>query len=169
MPRVNPLRTLVNEGNLARRISYERERADQSYAGLAKRMEDAGYPVQASAIFKIEKGDPPRRITVDELVGFSLVFGIPVADLLLPPEVVADQAMHAALDELTQARMSFEQAKSDLERTEQRVQSELAKLGIDLGEVLSGSSEDDLAWVIADVSKRHQPKPSKAVQRRGKH
>ena len=154
MPRVSKSRNLANEINLAKRIGYERERAEQSYAGLAKRMEDAGYPIQASAIFKIERGDPPRRITVDELVGFSQVFGIPVADLLLPPEVVADRAMHEALDQLNRARLGLENAKSELERTEIQVERELGRLGISLGDVESGADAEGMAWVIADVSDR---------------
>jgi transcriptional regulator with XRE-family HTH domain len=167
MPRVNMLRSLENEQNLARRIAYERERAGQSYAGLAKRMEDAGYPMQSSAIFKIEKGDPPRRITVDELVGFSAVFGVPVSDLLLPPEVVADKAMHAALDQLNAARMEFEHAQADLTRTEDQVERELSRLGIKLGDVQSGIAEDGHAFVIADISERVALKqPSKRTKRK---
>ena len=52
-------------------------------------MEKAGCPIQVSAIYKIEKADPPRRITVAELVGFAQVFGLPVENLLLPHEVAA--------------------------------------------------------------------------------
>src|SRR5206468_3991414 len=73
MPRVNPLRPVGNEANLARRIAAEREAHGWSYEGLAKRMTDAGFPIQSTAIFKIEKGKPPRRITVDEMVGFAKV------------------------------------------------------------------------------------------------
>lgn len=60
-----------------------------SYEGLAVQMKHKGCPINASALFRIEKGDPPRRITVDELLAFSQVFGIPVDNLLLPPEVAA--------------------------------------------------------------------------------
>jgi transcriptional regulator with XRE-family HTH domain len=165
MPRVNPLRTLVNEGNLARRIAYERERAGQSYAGLAKRMEEAGYPMQASALFKIEKGEPPRRITVDELVGFSMVFGVPVDELLMPPELVADKAMMAALGELADARADFEHAKSALEQTEERVARELAKLGVKIGDTEAGVASDGMAWSVTPV--KGKPTPEKGT-RRGK-
>lgn len=44
-------------------------------------MTDAGCPIQGSAIYKIEKADPPRRITVDELVAFATVFETSAVDL----------------------------------------------------------------------------------------
>ncbi len=166
MPRVNPMRSLVNEGNLARRIGYERERTGQSYAGLAKRMEEAGYPVQATALFKIEKGEPPRRITVDELVGFSRVFEIPIEDLLLPPEVVADRATSAALQALSEARAVYEHARVALEQTEERVARELAKLGVELGDTDAGIAADGMAWSVTSVSGKPTPEKGK---RRGKH
>lgn len=91
MPRVNPLRSLANERNLARRIQFERARRGMSYDGLAKRMAAAGVPIQSTAIFKIEKGDPPRRITVDELVGFAAVFDLTIDEMLLPMELVQNR------------------------------------------------------------------------------
>jgi hypothetical protein len=54
-----------------------------------------GCPINASAIYKIEKADPPRRITVDELVGFSRAFEISVEDLLLPPEIASRTELRA--------------------------------------------------------------------------
>lgn len=91
MPRVNPLRSLANERNLAERIAFERSQRGWSYEGLAQRMARAACPIQSSAIFKIEKGNPPRRVTVDELVGFATVFEVSVSDLLIPVELVHDR------------------------------------------------------------------------------
>jgi transcriptional regulator with XRE-family HTH domain len=91
MPRPNRPRTMRSEASLARRIEYERQRRGWSLEGLSKRLTDAGCAIQASAIYKIEKGDPPRRIAVDELVALAAVFDVDVASLLLPPETVADQ------------------------------------------------------------------------------
>ena len=50
-------------------------------------MTDAGCPITGSAIFKIEKSQPRRRIVVDELVAFARVFGIPMEQLTTAPEV----------------------------------------------------------------------------------
>lgn len=64
-----------------------------SYEALAIQMKHAGCPINASGLYRIEKGDPPRRITVDELVAFAQVFGVPVEELLLPPEAVATKQL----------------------------------------------------------------------------
>jgi transcriptional regulator with XRE-family HTH domain len=87
MPRVSPFRSLANERNVARRIQFEREQRNWTYEGTAKRMGDAGCPIQPTAVYKIEKADPPRRITVDELVAFAKVFDTSVENLLAPAEL----------------------------------------------------------------------------------
>ena len=90
MPRPNKRRAVLAEDNLARRIAAERDARGWTNDGLAKRMTDVGCAMTGSAIFKIEKGEPRRRIVVDELVAFASVFGVPISELLVPPEVVAD-------------------------------------------------------------------------------
>lgn len=92
MPRVNPERMMVAERNLAVRIAHEREQRGWKQATLARRMKDVGCPMEGSTIYKIESGDPPRRVAVDELVGFARVFGIPVEELLLPLDLVMDRS-----------------------------------------------------------------------------
>lgn len=104
MPRPNRPRSIASEQALSRRIAYEREARGMSYEGLASRMTKAGCAIQASAIYKIEKTDPPRRITVDELVAFSQVFAVPVEQLLLPPEL-------AAADELADLVVTWNNAQ----------------------------------------------------------
>lgn len=149
MPRPNPLRTSQSEDNLARRIAYERERMGSTYDGLAARLTRAGCAIQSSAIYKIEKATPRRRITVDELVAFAEVFGVSVGDLLLPPEAVKDRAVAEVLDRLTAARLAYERARAEMESVTEQVTRELAALGIVLGDVTSGPG-----WIIADVAGR---------------
>lgn len=121
MPRPNQRRRLATERALARRIAHERERREMSYEGLALRMEKVGCPINASGIYKIEKSDPPRRITVDELVGFSLVFGIPIDNLLMPPEL-------AAQDELIGLLTAWDESRIEASRTAAREGEALAVL-----------------------------------------
>jgi transcriptional regulator with XRE-family HTH domain len=90
MPPRNPPRTLTGEHQLAERVAHERERRGWSYEQLAQRMTDAGCPMNQSAINKIEKGSPRRRITVDELLGFAKVFETNISDLVLDRSVVQD-------------------------------------------------------------------------------
>jgi transcriptional regulator with XRE-family HTH domain len=84
-------RTLEIEQDLAGSIAHHRKRMELTYEALAERMKVEGCEIHASGIQKTEKSG--RRITVDELVGYSKVFGIPVDALLdigeqLPTEVV---------------------------------------------------------------------------------
>jgi transcriptional regulator with XRE-family HTH domain len=87
MPRPNRPRSIASESNLAERIALEREKRALSYEALAGLMTDAGCAMAGTAIFRIETGNPRRRITVDELVAFAAVFDTTVEDLLAPVEV----------------------------------------------------------------------------------
>jgi transcriptional regulator with XRE-family HTH domain len=104
MPRPNPPRSIAGEKALARRIAMERDNRGWTYDGLASRMTEAGCPIQPSAIYKIEKADPPRRITVDELLGFSAAFELAVPDLLRPREVVVNERLSRLFDKWEKAR-----------------------------------------------------------------
>jgi transcriptional regulator with XRE-family HTH domain len=88
---------LVNEVGgerwLAKRIQTERKARGMSQAGLSKAMSDHGHPLHQSAISKIEappENEGPRTITIGEAIGFSKVFGIPLGELLLPPDATAN-------------------------------------------------------------------------------
>jgi hypothetical protein len=91
MPRANPGRSIASEANLAKRIAYEREVRGLSYEALASLMTDQGCAIQGSAIYKIEKADPPRRVTVDELVALKKVFDVKTTDELLKPMELIDK------------------------------------------------------------------------------
>lgn len=88
MPRPNPGRSIASEADLAKRIAFERESRGLSYEGLASLMTAAGCAIQGSAIYKIEKGNPPRRVTVDELIALKEVFEVTTDDLLVPVELL---------------------------------------------------------------------------------
>jgi transcriptional regulator with XRE-family HTH domain len=114
MPRPNPTRVLGREKTLARRIRFEREGEGWTYEGLASRMAGVGCPIQPSALYKVEKGDPPRRITVDELVALGAVFKLSLDELLLPPEVVADRDLRQRLEAWRVARAGESEASDAL-------------------------------------------------------
>lgn len=103
MPRKTEGRTVGGEANLAERVRVERERKGWSYERLAEQMKAAGCPTQSAAMFRIEKGDPPRRITVDELIAFARVFGTTEADLLKPVELIRKELAQDAVEALSQA------------------------------------------------------------------
>lgn len=70
---------------------------------MAKRMSDLGCAIQHTAIYKMVKADPPRRVTVDELVAFARVFDLGVEELLLPVEAVTNRHVKAAFAEWANA------------------------------------------------------------------
>jgi transcriptional regulator with XRE-family HTH domain len=89
------------EEYLASNVETLRLARGWTYEGLARRMSDIGCPIDQSAIYKIEKGRPRRRITVDELVGFSRVFGRSLEHM------IADPALHASEDAIAAAEEWF--------------------------------------------------------------
>jgi transcriptional regulator with XRE-family HTH domain len=100
VPRPNRGRTLASEANLAKRIAYERDRRGLSYEALAAAMTEQGCAIQGSAIYKIEKGDPPRRVTVDELVALAGAFDTTIDELLTPVELLEQLDAKRLIDEL---------------------------------------------------------------------
>jgi transcriptional regulator with XRE-family HTH domain len=114
-PRGEP-KKIGAEGFLARRVQYERERRGWTHTGLAKRMSEAGCPMNQSAIWKIENGEPRRRITVDEAVAFATVFEINVSDLLADVDEVITRKVHDYYQAMT--RVAGELASMDSRATE---------------------------------------------------
>lgn len=108
MPRQSRERGSGAEANLALRVEYEREKRGLSYEALAKAMTDAGCKIQGSAIYKIEKADPPRRITVDELTAFAEIFTRgDVAELLKPMELIEQERAHALIKSVGEYYTAF--------------------------------------------------------------
>lgn len=114
MARPNPLRSIEGESNLAKRIAVERRQREWSYEALSRRMSEAGCPINSSAIYKIEKGDPPRKITVDELLAFASVFETTVEDLLTPMEIYRKERGKEVAATIEDATGRFGEALADL-------------------------------------------------------
>jgi transcriptional regulator with XRE-family HTH domain len=90
MPKRTP-GVLETEENVAAHVQREREARGWSTAELAKRMTRAGCPMNQSAVWRIESGEPRRRITVEELLGFARVFRLSIDDLLSPDPERAEE------------------------------------------------------------------------------
>ncbi|HEY5833540.1 helix-turn-helix domain-containing protein [Streptomyces sp.] len=76
---------LYSEGNAAARVALEREVRGWSTTELAARMTKSGVPMNQTAVWRIENGKPRRKITLDEALGFSRVFELPLEELMSPP------------------------------------------------------------------------------------
>jgi len=114
MPRPNPPRLPGAEDAVALRIRYERLRRGWSTEEVARRMTDAGCPLNQSAVWRIENGEPRRKITLDESLGFARIFETDLSDMMgSPHDAMAQQItdlierMKVTSEELQQLRRSL--------------------------------------------------------------
>lgn len=96
------LTTLAAEDHIARRLETLRAQAGLSQEGLARRLEALGVQMPQSSISKIEgpmkTGKGKRRdITVDEAVALAKALDVPLTELLLPDNALADLRLHRIL------------------------------------------------------------------------
>lgn len=87
---------LRGEENLAVRIKLEREERGWGTNALSDRLNEIGYEINPSAVWRIE--NRKRRVNLDEAIGFAEVFGISLENLVGPPRL----AVHARAMELVE-------------------------------------------------------------------
>jgi transcriptional regulator with XRE-family HTH domain len=66
----------------ARQVRDTRERKKWTQSDLANRLESLGYPIDRSAIARIEMGK--RDVSLDEALAFAVALGVPPGSLILP-------------------------------------------------------------------------------------
>lgn len=160
MPRPNQRREVQSELYLSRRIAHEREKQRMTYEGLAQRMTEYGCGIDQSAIYKIEKGKPRRRITVNELVAFAAVLQVPIEDLVLPAEIAAQSAFRDTWDELQRNREQMAAIWADVNEKIAPMMERNATLTKRLGELAeeNPSVRDALPDLVAGMSSVHESK-----------
>ncbi|MFC1417791.1 helix-turn-helix domain-containing protein [Streptacidiphilus cavernicola] len=94
---------LFSEANVAARVLLERQARGWSTTELAQRMTAAGVPLNQSAVWRIESGTPRRKISLDEALGFSKVFELPLEDLMAPPQEGLDLEARRLLQDCVDA------------------------------------------------------------------
>ncbi|WP_328731859.1 helix-turn-helix domain-containing protein [Streptomyces caniferus] len=87
---------LRGEENVAVRIKLEREGRGWSTNAVSDRLNEAGYEINPSAVWRIE--NRKRRVNLDEAIGFAELFGISLENLVGPPRLAA----HARAMELVE-------------------------------------------------------------------
>jgi transcriptional regulator with XRE-family HTH domain len=107
---------LYSEGNAAARIALERETRGWSTTELAARMTKAGVPMNQTAVWRMENGKPRRKITLDEALGFSRVFEIPLEELMSPPLEGIDLEGRRIVQEAVEAFYESRDAQDRLHR-----------------------------------------------------
>lgn len=105
---------LYSEGNAAARIGLEREVRGWSTTELAARMTKAGVPMNQTAIWRIENGNPRRKITLDEALGFARVFELPLEELMSPPLEGVDIEGRRVVQEAVEAFYELREAEDRL-------------------------------------------------------
>jgi transcriptional regulator with XRE-family HTH domain len=111
---------LSGEANVAVRIKLEREARGWSTNSLSDRLNEAGFEMNPSAVWRIENGK--RRINLDEAIGFAEVFSIDLRNLVGPPQLAAQarameliDAVVDAFRETQRANAAYTQARDDLD------------------------------------------------------
>ncbi|MGW0882861.1 helix-turn-helix domain-containing protein [Streptomyces sp. NPDC002671] len=111
---------LSGEANVAVRIKLEREAHGWSTNALSDRLNEAGFDMNPSAVWRIENGK--RRINLDEAIGFAEVFGIDLRNLVGPPQLAAQARAMELIDaivdayrETQRANAAFTQARDALD------------------------------------------------------
>jgi transcriptional regulator with XRE-family HTH domain len=90
----------TGEDHVAVRIRLEREARGWSTTTVSDRMNEAGFEMNPSAVWRIE--NRKRRVNLDEAIGFAEVFGLDLRNLVGPPRLAAEaramELINAAVD-----------------------------------------------------------------------
>ncbi|MFB7592890.1 helix-turn-helix domain-containing protein [Streptomyces sp. NPDC056169] len=100
---------LKGEENAAKRIKAEREQRGWSTTTLSDRLNEAGYEMNPSAVWRIENGK--RRINLDEAIGFAEVFGVSLSNLVGPPALAAAGRAMELIDTVVAANLAAQRAQ----------------------------------------------------------
>ncbi|MFI1382955.1 multiprotein-bridging factor 1 family protein [Embleya sp. NPDC020886] len=115
--------SMWSEDNVAERVRLEREARKWSTATLAERMSDAGFPINQSAIWRIESAEPRRRINLDEAIGFAQVFGIDLDNLLGPPQLAMHERAVQLIDDVRTSYRAIRAANDQLAAAQQALET----------------------------------------------
>ncbi|MFJ6408163.1 helix-turn-helix domain-containing protein [Streptomyces hydrogenans] len=111
---------LKGEENAAKRIKAERENRGWSTTTLSDRLNEAGYEMNPSGVWRIENGK--RRINLDEAIGFAEIFGVSLSNLVGPPGLAAAGRAMELIDTVVAANAAAQRAQ----HAYRRVTAELA-------------------------------------------
>jgi transcriptional regulator with XRE-family HTH domain len=100
---------LKGEDNAAKRIRVERDKRGWSTTTLSDRLNEAGYEMNPSAVWRIENGK--RRINLDEAIGFAEVFGVSLSNLVGPPALAAAGRAMELIDTVVAANLASQRAQ----------------------------------------------------------
>lgn len=101
---------LSGEENVAVRIKLEREARGWSTNAVSDRLNEAGFEMNPSAVWRIE--NRKRRINLDEAIGFAEVFGLSLRNLIGPPQLAAKARAMELIDGVVDAFRESQRANA---------------------------------------------------------
>ncbi|MFR0363353.1 helix-turn-helix domain-containing protein [Streptomyces sp. MCC20] len=116
---------LSGEGNVAVRIKLEREARGWSTNALSDRLNEAGFEMNPSAVWRIENGK--RRINLDEAIGFAEVFGIELRNLVGPPQLAAQARAMELIDAVVDSFRETQRANAAYTKARDALDAYLAE------------------------------------------
>ncbi|MER6080528.1 helix-turn-helix domain-containing protein [Streptomyces sp. NPDC054770] len=116
---------LSGETNVAVRIKLEREARGWSTNALSDRLNEAGFEMNPSAVWRIENGK--RRINLDEAIGFAEVFGIDLRNLVGPPQLAAQARAMELIDVVVDAFRGTQRANAAFTQARDALDAYLAE------------------------------------------
>jgi transcriptional regulator with XRE-family HTH domain len=116
---------ISGEENVAVRIKLEREARGWSTNSLSDRLNEAGFDMNPSAVWRIE--NRKRRINVDEAIGFAEVFGIDLRNLVGPPQLAAKARAMKLIDSVVDAFRETQRASAGFSKARDALDAYLAE------------------------------------------
>ncbi|PGH49549.1 helix-turn-helix domain-containing protein [Streptomyces sp. Ru87] len=116
---------LSGEDNVAVRIKLERETRGWSTTALSDRLNEAGFEMNPSAVWRIE--NRKRRINLDEAIGFAEVFGVELRNLVGPPQLAAEARAMELIDAVVDTFRETQRANADHTRARDALDAYLAE------------------------------------------
>ncbi|CDR08173.1 helix-turn-helix domain-containing protein [Streptomyces iranensis] len=116
---------LSGEENVAVRIRLEREARGWSTNALSDRLNEAGFEMNPSAVWRIE--NRKRRINLDEAIGFAEVFGLELRNFVGPPQLAAKARAMELIDAVADTFRESQRANAEHARARDALDAYLAE------------------------------------------
>lgn len=116
---------LSGEENVAIRIKLEREGRGWSTNNLSDRLNEAGYDMNPSAVWRIE--NRKRRVNLNEAIGFAQVFGLDLRNFVGPPRLAAQGRAMELIDQVVDAFRESQRANAAFTQARDALDAYLAQ------------------------------------------
>lgn len=116
---------LSGEDNVAVRIKLEREARGWSTNIVSDRLNEAGFEMNPSAVWRIE--NRKRRVNLDEAIGFAQVFGLDLRNFVGPPRLAAQGRAMELIDQVVEAFRDSQRANAAFTQAREALDAYLAQ------------------------------------------